>query len=77
MVSVIITRGSRKLKTEVKCLEDEVMILKVAIEEAILKGQKSLDLVSDIPDSDVVFDKDFAVTCADAVPGVVGWVDDF
>lgn len=53
------------------------MILKVAIEEAILKGQKSLDLVSDIPDSDVVFDKDFAVTCADAVPGVVGWVDDF
>jgi len=53
------------------------MILRMAIEEAILKGQKSLDLVSDIPDSDVVFDEDFAVTCADAVPGVVGWVDDF
>lgn len=65
------------MKTEVKCLEDQVMILRMAIEEAILKGQKSLDLVSDIPDSDVVFDEDFAVTCADAVPGVVGWVDDF
>ena len=65
------------MKTEVKCLEDQIMILKMAIEEAIMKGQKSLDLVNDIPESDVVFDEDSAVTCAEAVPGVVGWVDDF
>ncbi len=42
-----------------------------------MKGQKSLDLVSDIPEADVVFDEDFAMSRADAVPGVVGWIDDF
>ena len=76
MVSVIITRGSRKLKTEVKCLEDEVMILKIAIEEAIIKGQKSVAVLSDIPESDVLSDEEFARTCANAGSGIVGWVDD-
>ena len=76
MVSVIITRGSRKLKTEIKCLEDEVMILKMAIEEAIIKGQKSVAVLSDIPESDLVSDEDFALTRVNAGPGVVGWVDD-
>jgi len=77
MVNVIITKGSSKLGTEVKCLYDEVITLKTAIEEAIIKGQKSVDLLSEIPESDVVFDEDFALTCAGAGPGVVGWVDDF
>ena len=77
MMNVTITKGSKELETEVKCLEDEVMILKTAIEEAITKGQKSLALVSDIPESGVVFDEGFASTCADVGPGVVGWVDDF
>ena len=76
MVSVIITRGSRKLKTEIKCLEDEVMILKMAIEEAIIKGQKSVAVLSDIPESDVVFDEEFARTRVTAGSGIVGWVDD-
>jgi hypothetical protein len=76
-VNLITIKGSKELETEVKCLEDEVMILKTAIEEAITKGQKSLGLLSDIPESVVVFDEEFALTCADAGPGVVGWVDDF
>jgi type II secretory pathway component HofQ len=76
-VNLITIKGSKELETEVKCLEDEVMILKTAIEEAITKGQKSLALLSDIPESGVVFEEDFALVCADAGPGVVGWVDDF
>jgi hypothetical protein len=77
MMNVTITKGSKKLETEVKCLEDEVMTLKTAIEEAIIKGQKPLALLSDIPESGVVFDEEFALTCADVGLGVVGWVDDF
>jgi len=77
MMSVMTSKESKVLETEVKCLYDEVVTLKTAIEEAIIKGQKSLDLLSDIPESDVVFDEDFALTYADAGPGVVGWVDDF
>jgi hypothetical protein len=76
-VNLIAIKGSKESATEVKCLEDEVMILKTAIEEAITKGQKSLALLSDIPQSGVAFEEDFALTCADAGPGVVGWVDDF
>ena len=76
-MNVIITRGSGKLETEVKCLEREVMTLKTAIEEAIMKGQKSLDLLGDTPESDVVFDEEFAMTCSDTGAGVVGWVGDF
>jgi len=53
------------------------MTLKTAIEEAIMKGQKSLDLLGDTPESDVVFDEEFAMTCSDTGAGVVGWVDDF
>jgi hypothetical protein len=77
MVNVIITKGSRKLETEVECLEHEVMTLKTAIEEAIMKGQKSLAVFTDVPESGVVFDEEFAMTCSDAGAGVVGWVDDF
>jgi hypothetical protein len=76
-MDVITSARSEKLETEVKYLHDEIMTLKMAIEEAIIKGQKSLDLVSDIPESDTVVDEDFAMSCADAVPGVVGWIDDF
>jgi len=76
-VNVIVTKGSKKLETKVKCLEDEVMTLRTAIEEAIIKGQKSLTVLSDISESDLVTGEDFALTWEDAGPGVVGWVDDF
>jgi len=61
----------------VKCLQDEFVTLKMAIEEAIIKGQKSVAVLSDIPESDLVSKEDFALTCVNAGPGVVGWIDDF
>jgi hypothetical protein len=76
-VNVIITKGSRKLETKVKCLEDEVMTLGTAIEEAIIRGQKSVAVFSDIPESEVVAAEDFALTCVNTGSGIVGWVDDF
>ena len=62
---------------EVKCLCDDVVTLKTAIEEAIIKGQKSLDGLNDIPGSGLVSNEDFVLTCVHAGSGVVGWLDDF
>jgi len=76
-VNVIITKGSKKLETKVKWLEDEVMTLGTAIEEAIIKGQKSVAVFSDISESDLVAAEDFALTCVNTGSGIVGWVDDF
>jgi len=76
-MNVIITEGSKELETKVKCLEDEVMTLRTAIEEAIIKGQKSVAVFSDISESDLVAAEDFALTCVNTGSGIVGWVDDF
>ena len=69
------------MEIEVKRLHDEVTTLKAAIEaaieEAIRNGQKSVDGLNDIPDSDLVSNKEFALTQINADSGVVGWVDDF
>jgi len=50
----ITNRGSKKLEMEAKRLHDEVVTLKTAIEEAINKGQKSMDDLNDIPRSGLV-----------------------
>ena len=68
---------SKKLKVEVKRLQDEVITLKMAIEEAIIKGQKSLAGLNDIPESDLVSNEDLAHTRMIAGSGIVGWADDF
>jgi hypothetical protein len=39
--------------------------------------QKSVAVLSDIPESGLVSNKDFALTCVKAGAGVVGWIDDF
>jgi len=65
------------LEMEVKYLHDDVMTLKTAIEEAIIKGQRSVAVLSDIPESGLVSNEDFAFTCVNAGSGVVGWLDDF
>ncbi len=65
------------MEMEVKYLHDDVMTLKMAIEEAIIKGQKSIGSLNDILGSGLVSDDDFALTCVNAGPGVVGWLDDF
>jgi hypothetical protein len=77
ILKVITKIGSKKLEMEVKCLYDDVMTLKTAIEEAIIKGQKSIGSLNDILGSDLVSDDDFALTCVNAGSGVVGWLDDF
>jgi len=61
---------------EVKRLYDDVMTLKTAIEEAIIKGQKSMAGLNDIPDSGLVSNEDFALTYVNVGSGVVGWIDD-
>jgi hypothetical protein len=77
MTRVIANRRSKKLEMEVKRLYDDVVTLKAAIEEAIIKGQQSRDDLSDIPGSGLVSNEDFAFTYVNAGSGVVGWLDDF
>jgi len=54
------------LETEVERLHEEVVTLKMAIEEAIREGQKSLDDLNDIPRSGRVSNKDFALICVNS-----------
>ena len=74
---MITNRGSKKLEMEVKCLYDDVATLKTAIEEAIIKGQKSLAVLGDIPESSLVSNEDLVLTCVNRGSGIVGWLDDF
>jgi hypothetical protein len=69
--------GSKKLEMEVKCLYDDVVTLKTAIEEAIIKGQKSVAVLSDIPESDLVSNEDFALTCVNAGSRTAARLADF
>jgi len=65
------------METEVRSLYDDVMTLKMAIEEAIIKGQKCMDGLNDSQGSRLVSTEDFALSCVQASSGVVGWLDDF
>ena len=65
------------MEIEAKRLEDEFVTLKTAIEEAIIKGQKSRGGLNDIPGSGLVSNEDFALTSMNTGSGVVGWIDDF
>jgi hypothetical protein len=60
------------LEMELKRLHDEVVTLKAAIEEAINKGQKSVDDVNDIPSSSLVSNEDFTLTHMNAGSEFVG-----
>jgi len=64
------------LQTEAKSLRDDVMTLKAAIEEAIMKGQKSTAGPSDAPSSGLILNEGFPPDYGNASPGIVGWVDD-
>jgi hypothetical protein len=66
ILNVVTDRGCKGLKREVKSLQDEFVLLKTAIEEAINKGQKSSDDLTDIPRSVLVSDKEFAFTHTNA-----------
>jgi hypothetical protein len=62
---------------EVKYLHEEIATLQAAIEEAINKGQKSMDGLNDLPGPVLISNKDFALPHMNAGSEVVGWVDDF
>jgi hypothetical protein len=74
-VEVRASKGSSKLETEVKCLHDEVLTLKSAIEEAIIKGQKSFGTLSDIRDSGTITAEELELVDVEGGSGLVGWVD--
>lgn len=77
ILKVITNRGIKELEMEMKCLREEFVILKAAIEEAINKGQLLVDDLNDIPKYGMDFSKDFVYTYVNAGLGVVGWVDNF
>jgi len=54
--------GSKQLEKDGKSLQEDVVTLKTAIEEAINKGQQSLDNLNDIPESGPVSHKKSAPT---------------
>ena len=60
-----------------KRLQDEFVILKTAIEEAINKGQKSMDDLNGIHRYGMEFSKDVDPTYMNTGSGVVGSADDF
>ena len=65
------------MKMEVKRLQDEFVTLKTAIEEAIIKGQKSRDGLSDIPRPGLVSNEDFALACIHAGSRTAARLADF
>jgi len=75
-VEVIASKGGGKLETEVRCLYDEVLTLKMAIEEAIIKGQRSFGALSGITESGMSADEELDLVDANGGSGLVGWVDD-
>jgi hypothetical protein len=77
ILRVIIDRGSKKVEIEEKRLQDEFVTLKAAIEEAIIKGQKSMAGPDDNLGYGLVSEEDLVRTSMNTGSGVVGWVDDF
>ncbi|MCK5123976.1 MAG: hypothetical protein KAQ82_02005, partial [Dehalococcoidia bacterium] len=69
--------GNKELEMEEERLQDEFVILKTAIVDAINKAQESVDDLNGIDRYGMVFSKDVALTCMNVGSGVVGWVDDF
>jgi len=65
------------VEIEEKRLQDEFVTLKTAIEEAIIKGQKSVAGPDDSLGYGLVSEEDLVHTSMNAGSGVVGWVDDF
>ena len=74
-MEVIARKGASRLETDVKCLHDEVLTLKTAIEEAIIKGQKAFGTLSDSTESGMTADEELDLIDASGGSGLVGWVD--
>jgi hypothetical protein len=68
--------GRRELEIETKRLQDEFVALKLAIEEAIIKGQRSAGGLREVSGHHLVSEEYSMSTDATAKPGIVGWIDD-
>jgi hypothetical protein len=75
-VELIACKGGSRLETEVKCLYDEILTLKVAIEEAIIKGQKAFGALTEATKSGMTADEELDLLDVNRGSGLVGWVDD-
>ncbi len=75
-MKVIVSKGGSRLETEVKCLYDEILALKAAIEEAIVKGQKAFGALTDTTESGMTADEELGLADIKGGSGLVGWVDD-
>jgi len=73
----ITSRRNKEMERDMKCLREECVILKAAIEEAVSKGRQFMDDLNDIPRYGMDFSKDFVFTHLNTGSGIVGWVDDF
>jgi len=76
LAEMMVSKGGGKLETEVKYLYDEVLTLKVAIEEAIIKGQKTFGALTDTIKSGMTADDELDLIDVNGDSGVVGWIDD-
>jgi hypothetical protein len=64
------------MEIEAKRLQDEFVALKLAIEEAIIKGLEPTGECAEIP-SDTLASNGYSISArTGARPGVIGWVDD-
>ncbi len=75
-MEVIAGKEGSKVEMEVRYLHDEVMTLKMAIEEAIVRGQKSFGALGDITESGMTSDEELDLNNMNRGSGVVGWIDD-
>ena len=64
------------MEMEVKYLHDEVLTLKMAIEEAIIKGQKAFGVLTDTRRSGAADDDELDPIDVKGGSGRVGWIDD-
>lgn len=64
------------METEVKCLYDEILTLRTAIEDAIIKGQKAFGKLSDSTESGMTAAEELDLIDVSGGSGLVGWVDD-
>jgi hypothetical protein len=65
------------LEKEAERLHDDVVALKTAIEEAIIKGQKSLDNLNGIPEPCLVSNEEFALARTNTGSRTAGRLADF
>lgn len=65
------------MKVEAKQLQQEILFLKAAIEDAILNTQKSLRITDEGLATRPVSDRDLSATTTERDRRAIGWLEDF